>query len=412
MVRLSEIMRPETTPVTPPTPSVEEPKRPIGAEAGFPRKPVYEQVPVKEFPKLGTFQDVAGQFGTAFFNQLLGQLPEAVLRKQGYELPEPVTTPGKVAEAVGGVSGAVLGVPGKVAGITTRAAGALPKVARLALSGASAGAAVTPVTETGEILAPKRRAFQAAVGAGIGAATGLTANIARNLRNIKDPTRLSDKMRDTVIQVKRKASEKFGKAIDFLTEKYPKRTINLKDQIDIMIEEAKGQPKLKSMIRRIPKLKEMVENPELSKKLTLRESQDILNALKSKVSPAKLAGRNITPDDLPVLDFIDDVRYQQLDIFPEMQQARTDYANVLQKYNVIKKDLKVGSLINAMETRWRDPEIKKRIKQLLPADIIREMGGYRQTVRFIKNATWLGRRIAAAAIISAAVGYGVHRGRK
>jgi hypothetical protein len=412
MARLSEVIKPIEQPEGIRLSEVSgEKSRTFGATGVIPevaRKPIYEQISVEDYPKLGTFQDVAGQFGTAFFNQLAGQLPEAYLRKRGYELPEPVTGLGKAAEITGGIAGATLGVPGKAFGITTRLARALPRATRFALGGAAAGLAVTPKTEEGKILAPKERLIQASIGAGTGILTGLTANLARNIKNVRNPVRLAEKTRETLIKVKVRASEKFGKALDTLTKANPERKVSLRNEIDVILADMRESPRLKNIVNRIPQLKKLIDNPEFADNVTLKESQNILNSLRSKLSPAKLVGRNIRPDDLPLLDFIDDVRYQQLTAFPEMANVRAQYGEVLNRYNTIKPDIKIGNLLRAMVSRWREPEIQKRIEQLLPKEAIREIGGYRRAAQFIKTSAGLGK-YALRVGIGGGIAYGLLR---
>jgi len=184
------------------------------------RTPIYRQLPVKEHPVLGTAQDVAGQFGTAYFNQLAAGLPKAALRKAGYELPDPVTGLGKAAEVVGGTAGIVSGIPTRAylagargaAAIAPRMARAMPRLGGAlsktllrpsVVGGALAGAAMTPQTEEGKILAPKERAWQAAGGAALAGGGALIGKTAATLgrETARNIGRLSKTALDTVKRV-------------------------------------------------------------------------------------------------------------------------------------------------------------------------------------------------------------------
>ena len=92
------------------------------------------------------------------------------------------------------------------------------------------------------------------------------------------------------------------------------------------------------------------EHYKLADKISNREAQNIINALKTKISRAKLAGR-YTPEDLASLELIDDIRMAQLEAFPEMARVRQSYAEVAQPFKDVRRYLDVGKTITGIKAR-------------------------------------------------------------
>ncbi len=120
--------------------------------------------------------DVVAQATTQFINSAGFGLPEYVAGKFGYEIPDPISTAGKIGAGVGGLGGFILGGPArvgaKVAGKLIRPIGRfiIPKIlGKQAIRLAVASATMTPREG---LFAPEQRLKQFGSGAITGAAFG------------------------------------------------------------------------------------------------------------------------------------------------------------------------------------------------------------------------------------------------
>ena len=212
-------------------------------------------------------------------------------------------------------------------------------------------------------------------------------------------------MRNEFFKVKKEASANFGDQLDQLANANPTKRVSIRNSIDLINEDILLDPKVRTAANRVPEIKAMLQNPKLADNITLRESQNIINRLTSRVSKTKLQGNNVRPDDIPLLDLIDDIRMDQLDAFPQMQGVRQQYAQVIGRYNEVRNKIKVGRLLGNIERNFGDAEIQKVVKELLPEDVISEMGGFRTAIKFLKFAPWVvGAGIAKEKVLDPILG--------
>lgn len=332
-------------------------------------------------------------------------LPKAIAQKAGVKeaiFPEQETLAGKatrgVAETLGFMGGGAVKIGGKVAG---KIGGNLlrNKILKGATEFGIAGALQTPEED---IIAPERRVTQGLIGAFFGGAVpAVSAGVksaTQGIGNVFKKVPFAEKIRTAFFTTKHNAVERFGNDIERLSVENPERIISLKPQIEELIQDIKLNPKLQSTINRTPALKQIVDNPDLANNITLKQSQEIINGLRSKLPATKLQGYNVRPDDIPLFELIDDIKGSQLNAFPEMEGVRKSYGEVLSRYNLIKNKIKQGQLLKNLSTKFGDPELNKAAEDLLNKDTVSEIRNYRNAVKTLKGFGILGGTAIAAGV--------------
>lgn len=319
---------------------------------------------------------------------LMGKMAGQEASKQIFADQE--TTAGKALNIASEGAGYVMGGAGKLG---LKAAGNLaPKVGKLVqgaiTGGVGAGAQLMPDEEGNISLGGQAK--QAAIGAGFGLGVGVGIASAKNIRNSlnkagKGSADFLDKVQTAIFNRKRQVVDNFGDDLENLTRQNPTRTVSLRQAIDEANAIAAFEPKLKSAIERSPAVKRLLDNPDLANNVPLDETQNIINQLKSKLSSSKKTGFNVTSDDIPVFDFIDNIKGNQLDAFPEMAKVKQTYGEMMNKYNVIKNKIKVGSLKQNLLNDFKgDDQVKRAFNGMLTDDILKEVKDYKNTNNMLK----------------------------
>lgn len=328
--------------------------------------------------------------------------PRALARLIGKEeemFPEPQTEGGQTLKSIADISGLFKGGAARLGQkVFQGVKGGLIK--KGAISGLVAGGAQldlggkTGISKKGPTL--EGQALQAGFGLVTGAAIGGMSSIAKKFIDASPSksAKFARKVRGVIFNKKREASEKFGQALDDLTQQNPDRKINIQRHIQNLSDDAfgnkelgiEGDPKLRRVINRVPKLKEIINNPKRSMDLTVKEVQDISNRIKASFPERMLKGKKgggfVKSDEIALLDFVDDIRLEQLDAFPEMGVVRQDYGNIIGRYNKIRTKIKEGSLIKNLVNEFGDPEINEQAQALLDDDLLKEIRQFRGAVKF------------------------------
>jgi hypothetical protein len=226
----------------------------------------------------------------------------------------------------------------------------------------------------------------------------------------------ANNLRKKLFDAKHMAGKEFDQTVDILSNKNPDRVIDVFDSVELLKDDA-GADKafnriVKSAERKIKSggkltvLENVLTDSSKSKNLSLREAIELKNQVKSNFAlSAKLNKGSMaeyTVDDLPALDFLDEIRASQMDAFPEMAEQNAAYSEVLSDYRLVKNKFKRGSLISNVKNNFGDdPETLVAVDKLLDSDTIRSMKGYKNASRIIKEGTTVGRYLLAGAAISA-----------
>jgi hypothetical protein len=220
--------------------------------------------------------------------------------------------------------------------------------------------------------------------------------------------------------VKTAAGKEFEQGMEELTKANPTKMVDLGDTIKILQEEIANEPKVKTLVNRIPELKKMMGTVEdyvggaditrkvfpQSTEVTLEQAQKLKNLVSQRISPAKYKGRiSFKTEELPILDIKDNINKSILSTFPEMADVHAKYGEVINKYNELRGLIRKGSLLSNIEKNWNDPEIKNMVNQLLSPKMVQEMGGYRAAAKLL-NLLKTGAGYAAVGGPAAAITYG------
>lgn len=326
----------------------------------------------------------------------------------------------RLQDAVGGVVGG--GLLAKGAGNLMKArglmqgAGVLPAMGRGAVEGAAASQIIAP--EKG-FFDPLERGRNALIGGGIsGALTGalgLAAKspLARALRNTskKGFEGFQTKTLGSLDDAMHKQGKVFGKVIDDLSSKSPNPVDLEKAALDI-IDQSEDSQKIATMVRRIPKLRRLLEG-EGSLKLTLKESQDLYNEIGSYISKNKLAGEGLRPNDIPVLKFMRNaIRKAQVDSLPgdlaeEFAGARSAYGQAANDYKLLRGQIKNPmKFVDTAKTNFGKNPILQEVAERFVPDAAAELKRAAMVQKLKKAGIWGGSAIAGSGITGAAFKFG------
>ena len=383
-----------------------------GRIAPYAMKTILPTTPLPPAP----ISPLIGRMGVKGASALGGGLPELALSKLGIEIPSPASTVESFAGGLGALAGTVAG-PGALGAqvakrIAPKALGVIPAITRGAVGGAVTGAAMEPVFKEKPELGIPSRMGQTIAGSALGMAAPFVGMGVKNLRKATTQAKsFAEKTRQAFFNQKLEAGRKFEQSLNALEKANPAKVVDIRPAIEALNQEILLSPKIRgdvvAGIRRSGDntLRFLLDNPEGAKELTLAQVQQIKQTIKkipsiaTKLKQGKFAQWSDT--DISLLDFLDDVKSNQLDVFPEMSEVNAAYRNTLEKYNVVKSKFKVGKLLSNIEKKFGDKEIQAIVNELLPKDVIKEMGGYRQATKFLKTAGWLGGITAGSAVASA-----------
>lgn len=294
-------------------------------------------------------------------------------------------------------------------------------IARGAVEGAAIGFTYSP----DEFMDIKQRITQAVGGAAFGAAS---VPISKGLQNLSRVAFKAEKfaqgVRKSLFQEKQEVGKTFETQLNNLIESNPSKVVNIEDAVLQLREASKSNSRIISDIASGAKraglrqegkslLERLIESPESAKELTLNQTRDIKKII-SEVPSIKQAFKKgkfgqFSETDIDLLDFTDGVKQKQLSAFPEMQEINSTYSNWINKYNLVKDKFKVGKLLDNIEKNFGDKEVQGIVKQLLPKEVIDEMGGYRSATKFLNLVKWISI-VGAGGVVAGGVGRKVFGG--
>lgn len=187
------------------------------------------------------------------------------------------------------------------------------------------------------------------------------------------------------IGVKQAATDKFGKDLEALSIANPNKTVSLRGVVDNINQNIGDMaPEAQAVFRKTPILKDLIDNPKLANDVPLKDTQEILNYINTKVP------KNIKYNHLDVLDTLHDVKASQLDAFPEMAGVKADYQKIIEPYNQVKQYFRFNKTLNSIKNGFGGPSGIEAVKKLgLPEDVINQIGGYKNASKLIKASPWL-----------------------
>jgi len=155
------------------------------------------------------------------------------------------------------------------------------------------------------------------------------------------------------VNIGRKAlTRNWARSVNQLMEKNPNVTVDmsrvvmrLKDQLKMMDETL--IPQLKTAVKRSPSLAKAVEDPSLAMNLTLREAQELKNAVTSTtnaITARSIKGKT-TPNERLVFDLLDEFDDAIISKFPEMVKVKQVYSQGKHDFNLARPLVEAGTAV-------------------------------------------------------------------
>lgn len=198
----------------------------------------------------------------------------------------------------------------------------------------------------------------------------------KNMKNIKgeNAVKFEDATRAEFYNIKKEAVDSFGSQLDDLAQSNPNKTVDLTSFADDLAEEVRlMNGSSKNILYKSKLLKEIVDNPDKSRNVSLKEIQKMINDIQSGIS------KNIKSQHIEALDKLSDLRASQLDAFPEMASVREQYRQIAEPHKQLKKYFNFNKLQQAINNDFDGPVAQEALKGMLSKETIEKMGG-------IKNA--------------------------
>lgn len=279
---------------------------------------------------------------------------------------------------------------------------AAPTIANLAKAGAAGGAVTGGLSALGNNPQTLQQAAgDIAKGSALGATTGAVGGAAvggilKGATSLADaarmlPTRLSDtksvkfanEMRNAFLQAKENVVKKFGKGLDDLTNANPDKKIDLfnNNNIQNILTDPNLPPEAKNIFSRTPILRDILSGNR-SPEITLKESQDIINYIQTKVPS------NIKASHLDIPEMLSELRVAQSQSFKEMDKLRSEYAKIAQPFSQVKNKFKLDNLLQSIDKGFDGPVGREAVKELFKDNpkVLSKLGGYKNAGMIIKGA--------------------------
>jgi hypothetical protein len=225
------------------------------------------------------------------------------------------------------------------------------------------------------------------IGGGISAIGKGVANLPKVV-NTQKGTKFAEEVRQAFIEAHSQVVNKFGKDIDTLAIKYPNNSVNLSELVSDLQANPDISKQTLGILKRVPKLDNILENPKLASNINLRDTQDIVNYLQTKVP------KNIRTNNFDLLDTINTIKGKQLEAFPELAGTRAEYAKFIEPYKNVKNYFRFNKLLDAIKNRFGGAEGEMAVKKILPPEVVKKLKGYRSGAKLAElpgDIPFLGR---------------------
>lgn len=317
-----------------------------------------------------------GQLGARAINSALGGLPQKFLRDNYPQIEKELfTNPtgflAKAENTIADLQGFALG-PLKAGAFV---ASKVPAIAGKAIStGALRGgvefgvgsALATPESE--ELSNIKSRLLRTTTGAFAGLLFGAASTGLGNFKKALDnEVKIGEKIRGSIKDMYKQRSENFESGLykNMLESDFKKVAIgDVKEKLQL--------PERMLLNKMASKNDEIATALNSSEGLSLKQFQQLINNIKSKMSNAKLSGKGLRASDKTMDNLIDGLQKSKESFFPGMREVDTAYKAMTENLNVF-KNLKLGNTTSSMRSALANKEKKEVLQSLLPPDLFREV---------------------------------------
>ena len=362
------------------------------------------------------FEQTMGNILESAGNTASYGIPRAMMKQvlessgSGLKYPEMDKNSDIAGQIIGLISPAktAQAIAAKVPGLAGRTV--VQNIGRGVVEGAYVGFTESPE----EFLNISQRIKQASLGGAIGGVAVPVSKGVENMGRVAITAKgFAQKVRNSLFESKKAIGDTFETQLDELVEKNPSKVINLQESFDklksLATENSRVVADFKSGAKKAGLDMELIEgfikNPESAAQMTLNQAREIKQAVSKVPSIAanykKGKFANFSDTDIDLIDFADDVKSKTLSMFPEMESINKTFSDKLYKYNLVKDKFKVGKLLDNIEKNFGDKEVQGVIKELLPKEVIQEMGGYRGAAKFLKTMGWVAASGATGATLAA-----------
>lgn len=230
----------------------------------------------------------------------------------------------------------------------------------------------------------------------------------------------AQKVRGDMYAMREELGKELSNKVTELSKANPDKTIDLSDQLMTLkfgIADKENNPGLAGDIARTirkiknpevaSKLQALIDDPSAAKKLSLRDAEDIKQAISQGV---KFQDR--TPGDLEMKDLLDEIKLAQAEQFPELKSVRKPYADYMDAYRNVKGKFKPNQLLGKIEGNFGNAEIEQMARKVLPPETLKEIDSIRGKVA---RKEMIGQLLKAGGITatgSGIVGGGIALGKK
>lgn len=202
-------------------------------------------------------------------------------------------------------------------------------------------------------------------------------------------SKFANKIQDIFWKVKGTMGKTFENGLNLIEKANPGKTVDATATIQSILDEATLDPGVNQIVARIPKLKMLVQNPELASKLTLEDARNIKTAIMQKISPAKYAGKTpLNMNERAVLDVADNLNSDIMSAFPELKPVNAEYAKSITNYNDLRRTINSNNMFNNIEKNWHNPQMQAKMREVFDPQTLAEMKGYlnaRSTIKWAKR---------------------------
>lgn len=244
---------------------------------------------------------------------------------------------------------------------------------------------LNPKETTGSLLSKTPQAM-AALGLGVPAVMGAGKLLGATGRAVKMvPTALSanygvgykadtfaNSVNEAFVKTHTIAVNKFGGDLEKWAVKNPNKSVDL----TALVNELKSDTELSKqtagrILNKTPKLDALIKDPNLVGSVSLKDSQEIVNHLRTKL---KSGGYEIQ-------EAINNVKGSQLAAFPEMAETNAAYAEFIEPYKQVKNYFKVNKILPGIENKFGGAQGNVRVEKILPKEIFKQINAYRAAVK-------------------------------
>ena len=281
---------------------------------------------------LGSLLNPAGSLQTL--------LPSVALSAAG--IPEEDIAPFASGTA-GALIGGRLGKPNLGLGIGVAAGNTFQQAAKK-LRGTGDDISVQDALIIGGVAAAGGKVFEGAFRAA-GVATRIIPERAR--------AKLFDKALQAVNVGRKQLSRNWNSAVTKLIKDNPDKRVNLKPAIEKLnsivgeFPEENLVPQLNTAVKRSPRLQAAIKDPDKAIGLTLKEAQELKNAVTSTTNAItrKATKKKTTPNERVVFDVLDSFDDSITQAFPKMAQVRQAYRQGIKEFELARPLVEPGSSV-------------------------------------------------------------------